>query len=240
MSNRRFDAETLRRVLDLRERPAYSIPVAAHYLQMPVATLRSWVLGRTYPTEAGARRFKPLIALSQESPPLMSFHNLAEAHVLCAIRREQRIGLGPIRKALDYVGRKFHSVHPLLDHRFETDGAALFVRHLGKLVDVSASGQEVMREVLDARLRRLEREDLQVARLYPFTRAAELASPRTVLIDPRVAFGRPVLASRGIATGIIAERYKAGESIDDLANDYGCPGSEIEEALRCELHLQAA
>jgi uncharacterized protein (DUF433 family) len=240
MIQARFEAKKLRRSLDPRERPAYSIPMAAHYLQMPVTTLRSWVVGRNYPTAAGAKRFKPLIELAEESPPLLSFNNLAEAHVLCAIRREQQIGLRPIRAALDYLGRKFQSRHPLLDHRFETDGTGLFVRHLGKLVDVSASGQEVMREVLDAHLKRLEREDRKVARLYPFTRAASLDGPRSVFIDPRYAFGRPVLAGIGISTGVIAERYKAGESVDELAKDYGCTRPEIEEALRCELRLEAA
>ncbi len=52
--------------------------------------------------------------------------------------------------------------------------------------------------------------------------------------------GRPVLAGRGIPTIVIAQRYKAGESIDSLVEDYGCERAEIEEAIRCELHLEAA
>ena len=44
----------------------------------------------------------------------------------------------------------------------------------------------------------------------------------------------------GIPTAIIAERYKAGESIDDLARDYDRERDEIPEAIRCELHLAAA
>ncbi len=64
--------------------------------------------------------------------------------------------------------------------------------------------------------------------------------PRTVVIDPRVSFGRSVLAGTGIPTAIIAERYKAGESVDALADDYGRKRVEIEEAIRCELALDAA
>jgi uncharacterized protein (DUF433 family) len=44
------------------------------------------------------------------------------------------------------------------------------------------------------------------------------------------------LTSSGIATAVIAERYKAGESVDELADDYGRKRLEIEEAIRCELH----
>ena len=39
----------------------------------------------------------------------------------------------------------------------------------------------------------------------------------------------------GIPTAVIANRYKAGESIEDLAGDYDSPHLEIEEAIRCEL-----
>jgi uncharacterized protein (DUF433 family) len=49
-----------------------------------------------------------------------------------------------------------------------------------------------------------------------------------------------VLAGTGIPTAIVAERYKAGESIDELAEDYGRSRKEIEEAIRCELWLEAA
>jgi uncharacterized protein (DUF433 family) len=49
-----------------------------------------------------------------------------------------------------------------------------------------------------------------------------------------------VLAGTGIPTAIIAERYKAGEEIGALADDYGRPTLEIEEAIRCELYTRAA
>ena len=55
-----------------------------------------------------------------------------------------------------------------------------------------------------------------------------------MVIDPRVQFGRPCLAGRGIPTAIITERYKAGDSIQILADDYRCPAHEIEEAIRYE------
>ena len=47
-------------------------------------------------------------------------------------------------------------------------------------------------------------------------------------------------AGSGIPTTIIAERYKAGESVDELADDYGRKRLEIEEAIRCELDERAA
>ena len=241
MPKLQFNVRNLRRNVDPREMPAYSIPVAAHYLQLPEATLRSWVLGRTYPLKDGTkRRFKPLIVLPDKRITLLSFLNLAEAHVLSALRREHEILMPHIRSALNFVSNKFGWKRPLIEQEFRTDGVGLFIDHYGRLIDVSADGQVVMRQVIEAYLERLEWENMTVARLYPFTRARDIHSPRSIVIDPRYSFGRPVLARSHISTEAIVDRYKAGESIDELAEDYGCQRLEIEEALRCELGLQAA
>jgi uncharacterized protein (DUF433 family) len=53
-------------------------------------------------------------------------------------------------------------------------------------------------------------------------------------IDPRISFGRPVIAGTRIATAVIGERWRAGESVEALAADYGRSLAEIEEAIRCE------
>jgi uncharacterized protein (DUF433 family) len=43
--------------------------------------------------------------------------------------------------------------------------------------------------------------------------------------------------STGIPTVILAERYKLGETMSDLADDYSCETSLIEEAIRWELPM---
>ncbi|HTU23940.1 MAG TPA: DUF433 domain-containing protein [Pirellulales bacterium] len=238
----RFDPATTLRYRDTLEVPNYGIPEVARYLRMPVATLRSWVLGRDYPTGKGKKRFQPLIELADPASHLLSFVNLAEAHVLCACRRFHQIRMDKIRAAIDYVAKELGSAHPLVDCQFETNGISLFVGRYGELVDVSAQGQAVIRELIEQYLERLERADGRVARLYPFTRPAIGAeNPRSVFIDPRVSFGRPTLATVHVATAAIAERYFAGESVDHLAEDYGCEKLDVEEAIRCELRpLDAA
>lgn len=226
---------------DPRELPAYGLTEAAHYLRIPKATLRSWVLGRYYPIQSGRRFFRPVITLPERNRLLLSFMNLVEAHVLDAIRREHEIPLEKVRRALHYLQNQFPSKHPLTDQRFETDGLSLFVEKYGKLINISADGQLAMRKLLEAHLRRIERDDAGFAvRLFPFTRKRELEEPRAIVIDPYVSFGRPVLFGTGIATAVIAERYKAGESVDQLAQDYERERLEIEEAIRCELEVEAA
>lgn len=230
-----------RRPADLRETPTYGLTEAAHYLRMPVATLRSWVLGRPYPTGAGRRFFQPLIAIADPARRLLSFLNLVEAHVLCAIRRDHKIALASARRAVTYVERELAVRRPLATQKFETDGASLFVQHYGRLIDASQHGQLALRELLGAHLRRIEWDEHELAlRLFPFTRKGQADEPRFIVIDPRVSFGRPVLAGTGIPTSVIAERYKAGESMEELSRDYARSRVEIEEAVRCELPLEAA
>ena len=135
---------------DPRELPAYSITEAARYLRMPEATLRSWVVGRPYPTTDGRRFFRPVIHLPGTGHPVLSFVNMVEAHVLDAIRRQENIALHKVRTAVDFLERQYHSRHPLVEHQFETDGLDLFIQKAGLLINLSQAGQLAMREVVAA------------------------------------------------------------------------------------------
>ena len=229
---------------DPREMPAYSIPEAAHYLQLPPSTLRSWTKGWRYPTRAGEKRSTPLItppAAPEQGPRLLSFVNVVESHVLNAVRREHRITMPKVREALTYLEGYLPSTHPLADQKFETDGVDLFIEQYGRLVNISQDGQLAIRHVLRLYLSRIERDRAGVpVKLYLFTRSLQADEPKVVAIDPYVSFGRPILVGTGIPTAVIADRYKAGESIHALAEDYERPPRDIEEAIRCELHPKAA
>lgn len=235
-------ASTLtRRSQDPRELPAYSLIEAAHYIRVPSATLRSWVRGRHYPTDTGQKFFRPLITLPDADSPALSFVNLVEAHVLAAIRKDHGIQLRKVRRALRYVERNLGTKHPLADQRFETDGLDLFIDQYGDLINASQEGQLALRALLEARLKRIVRDPAGMAiKLYPFTRRESPDQPKYIVIDPKISFGRPVLVGTGISTAVVAERYKAGDSIAALADDYARPTEEIEEAIRCELQLDAA
>ena len=223
------------------EQPAYSIAEASRYLSIPPATLRSWAAGRKYPTGSGPKFFRPIIQLPDDARAGLSFVNLVEAHVLDAIRRHHQVPLSKIREAIHYLRKHFSSTHPLAEQRFQTDGVDLFVEKFDQLINVTQSGQIALRELLKAHLHRVEHDATgNAVRLYPFTRKRDLHEPKVVVIDPHISYGRPVLVGTGIPTALVAERYKAGESIDELAEDYGRSRNEIEEAIRCELWLKAA
>ena len=62
---------------------------------------------------------------------------------------------------------------------------------------------------------------------------------RLIVIDPTVCGGRAVIDQTRIAVEVVAERFKAGDSFQDLASDYGCAPEAIQEAIRCELPIAA-
>ena len=88
---------------DLRDQAAYGLAEAARYLKLPAPTLRSWVAGRAYPKAKGVGHFRPLIHPPQKQPPVLSFWNLIEAHVLRSLRTEHGVSLRAVREAVDYA-----------------------------------------------------------------------------------------------------------------------------------------
>lgn len=226
----------------LRRTPAYPFAEAAHYLGLPRSTLRAWCLGQGYAYRGQVRRFKPLIRLDGKRGEGLSFLNLVEAHVLAAITRVHGVPMQNVRQALKFVSEQLDIDRPLVHVQFQTNGVDLFVTELDRLLNVSRHGQIEMASMLRAHLRRVERDPAGVPiKLFPFTRKdVSTDAPEPIEIDPRVAFGRPVLRGRAVPTAVLADRFKAGDSLQELAGDYGASTAEIEEAIRCELDRRAA
>jgi uncharacterized protein (DUF433 family) len=223
---------------DPREIPAYRLTDAATYLGIAVPTLRSWVKGTHYSIKGGKKFFRPVFSLPDPKLPLLSYTNLVEAFVLSSLRRQHKIDLYKIRIAIRALQREFHSRHPLAEHEFETNGIDIFVQNYGQLIDVGRDGQLAMRQLLETYLTRVEHDPAgRAARLYPFIRLNGTAQPRNVVINPYVSFGKPVIAGTGLPTRVVAERFKAGDSIPQIAADYGRKEEEIDDAIRYELRV---
>jgi uncharacterized protein (DUF433 family) len=227
---------------EVRRTPAYTFSEAAHYLRVPATTLRAWCVGQDYKSKGRSKHYHRVIRLDGASHEGLSFLNLVEAHVLIGLRRVYRLPLPKIRRALEWTSKKLNLSRPLAEARFATDGVNLYIDHVAQLIDVGKDGQIAMREIMEAYLRRVERDPRGVPiKLYPFTRKEPATeTERAVVIDPAVAFGRPVLAGTRVPTAILADRFKAGDALKELADDYRTTSQAIEEALRCELDRREA
>jgi uncharacterized protein (DUF433 family) len=203
--------------------PAYSCLQAAHYVGVPKHTLARWI------GEEGL--------IQTPAPSSLSFNNLAEAHILKAMRKVHGLSLQSIRNALRELSEFRKSEHPLLDETFETDGVDLCIREQDQVINLSRKGQREIREFVALYMHRIERDKSgQIVNLYPFIVADRANEPKHVSISPIVSFGKPVLAGTGISTSVIAGRFIARDSVADLASEYGVSAAVLEDAIRWEMN----
>lgn len=220
---------------DPRNQPAYALAEAARYLKLPAATLRTWTLGRAYPTTRGPGRFPVLIHPAGKNPTSLSFWNLIEAHVLRAFRTEHGVSIKELRRAVEFAEKRLQIDRLLLRPELRSEAGQLFLERYGQLINLSASGQLAMRHVLENHLARVIWDEARFpVRLHPFLAADTHAGAMPIVIDPRLAFGRPVLLSQRISTAAIVDRIDAGERPADVALDYGLTEADIDQAVLYE------
>lgn len=211
---------------DVRDFPRYSISEAAFYVRVPANTLRAWTLGQDYIAQPGRHRtFKPLIELADKKNKLLSFYNLVEAHILRFTTEQRGVPLQSVRKALDYIHKTIPDKHPLLTQNFETSGKDLFVQYLGGTINATAHGQQAMREVLKKYLKLIPRGgDGLPIRIFPI-------NTRRLAIDPLFSSGKPIVRDKGIMASVLWGRSKSGETVAEIARDYGLREIEVKEAV---------
>jgi uncharacterized protein (DUF433 family) len=224
------------------ELPLYTVAEAARIVDVPPTTLATWSKG--YVRHVPGRRDVvggPIVSSTAPERPggaSIPFVGLAEALVLAAMRRS-KVPMQRIRPALDALDRNIGVEHALASRKLYTDGAELLFDYgeshrttaEGRLVRdlvVVRSGQRVFAEAIDAYLRRIDyAPDGYAARIHvpAYDRAA-------VVADPARSFGAPILERGGARVDDVLQRFWAGESVDELADEFGAPIDQLEDVVR--------
>lgn len=220
---------------DPREVPLYTLSEVAHHVHVPRATLRTWLEGRDYLASGELRHSSRVLVRPSVDDDRLSFNNLIEAHVLRALRTRHGIPMGEVRKALAYAEAECGVERLLIDEALMAAPGEMFLREYGRLLSLTQTGQFAIEAVLKSFLQRVVRDANGFPiRLYPFVAPDVYHDRRVIAIDPRLAYGRPSVASKGISTGILADRTNAGETIAELAETYGLSRDDVEEAILYE------
>ena len=215
----------MRAPIDLLEIPNYGLSETAHILRVPAHDIRRWI-------DDG---------LVQSSSKGVSFRNLLELHILKALRKESRLPMQRIKRALEEFGQIESVAHPLLDPRLETDGIHLFLHAGTEYLNLNRHRQMGMPDIVSIFLRRIDRHADGGMTYFPFISSESVNDPRAIQMTPNVAFGRPVLANTGISADVIVGRFRARDTIHALAEEYGVSATMIEDCVRWELpQLNAA
>jgi uncharacterized protein (DUF433 family) len=236
-----------RNYTDDREVPRYSVAEISLYLHLKARTVHNWFFGRYYTTSEGRVFWNPVAMPAAHDPKgfSLSFFNLVEAHVLAATR-SFKISMKSIRFAMDELVRKYPNarLHPLLSKDFETDGCDLFIRELANqgeevILNLNKPDQYGLRAMMEEYLERIIR-DKQFLPTEIFPMLNHDKKDRTIVISQGVAAGRPTIAGTGIRAAAVWNRYKAGETEAELADDYGINEQEIKKAITYFTSLRAA
>lgn len=217
---------------DIRDAPAYTFAEASRYLRLPAPTVRVWVVG----LDSARQHFRPLIRRPNPRDKRLSFNNLVEIHVLRALRTQHGVKMAGVRRALEYAEKECGIPRLLIHRDLRASAGEIFLDKYSELISLSKGGQLALRQVLEAALKRVV-YDPQGApiQLYPSWMPYPSEGPRkSVMLDPRVGFGNPVTARRRISTAVLASRFDFGESVDDLAVDYGLNPEDVEDAIGFE------
>jgi uncharacterized protein (DUF433 family) len=220
---------------DPREAPLYTLAEVAHHVHVPRATLRAWLEGRDYQASGEVRHSARVLARPDPNDERLSFNNLIEAHVLRALRTRHGIPMNEVRRALAYAEAECGIERLLINEALMAAPGEMFLREYGRLLSLTHSGQFAMEAVLKSFLQRVVRDAQGFpVRLYPFVAPDVYHDHRVIAIDPRLAYGRPSVASKGISTAILVDRTNAGETIEELAEYYGLNRDDVEEAILYE------
>lgn len=205
---------------DPRDTPIYSVAEAAAYVGVPRSTLRHWLK-----PPAGQRA---IIEAADPYTPQLSFYNLLEAHVL-RIALNRKTWLRRVREAVERLREQHPTAqHPLLEKDLFTSTGyrSLFAKTLtGSVENLSFHGQLEFKQFFRNHLSRIDWDETGAYQLRPHRF-------QHVTINHKVSGGRPTVKGTGILVTILASRHRAGESVRDLADDYGISDSDVRDAIR--------
>jgi len=212
---------------DIRDWPAYTVPEAAGYLKTPAHALRSWtrVLERSImrrPAPPG-----PLIEPACRTPLRLSFNNLVECHTLRALVTRHRVSVGSALVAAEAAKEICREERLFLSNPLLAGAGEIFIEKYGKITNVTKSGQLAMKAMLEGLPESIQRDEFNLPRrFYP-----PYGENNIIIIDPYIAFGKPIIAHRGISTSAIVSRLDSGETVDEIAEDYSLNPVDIKRVV---------
>jgi uncharacterized protein (DUF433 family) len=208
---------------------------AVGYLGIPRSTLQHW---------ARDGDGEPLITTFEASgrEATVPFIGFAEAYVLSAFRKAG-VPIQRIRPAIEALTSTIGVEHALASQKLYTDGAEVLFDYATKRredelleLTVVRTGQRQFTEVVRDYLKRIKYGNdgwAEQVRLPIYEHV-------DVVVDPQRAFGLPNVVHGGARVEDLVDRFQAGDSIADIANDFGVATDEVEDVIRVATRAAAA
>ncbi|CAB3804326.1 Putative antitoxin VapB45 [Paraburkholderia ultramafica] len=220
----------------------YTFHEASRLTKIPVRDLRRWLDGYSYRDKAhhSPVSIAPLwqAELASEEMEGISFHDLLEIRFVRAFR-QHGVSLQTIRLASRKARELFEMPYPFTSRRFQTDGRTIFtsaMKETGEteLLDL-VKGQYAFQKIIEPSLYRgIEFDEDDVAkRWYPSPRS------KAVMLDPEIAFGKPIVTDCAIRTSTLYDAFVAEGDKNFVARLYEVGVTAVEAAVAFEESLAA-
>ena len=218
----------------------YSLSDAERLTRIPRSRIRRWLEGYSYSYGGRVKRSEPIVRadLSREVGELaLTFADLMEVRFLDAFR-DRGVSWSSIRIAAARVGEFIDSTHPFSTKRFKTDGHTILAEmaHQGdgdQLLDLVRNQWEIHKIVSRFLFAGVEFDEFDRPRLWRPVRHLR------VVIDPRRAFGAPIVIDGSVQTRALAAAARAERSHRAAARMYRVPLRAVTDAVRFERNFAA-
>lgn len=213
----------------------YLVPDAARILRLPLSVLRSWVSGRL----DDDRRYSPageFVTEGEGADRHFGFHALIELFTIAQLRKRS-IPMSTVRQARGELMERFQTPHPFALKGLMTSGRTL-IKSLNDdiLLELGTRGQTAFSKVLEPFCAGLDFDQASslASRYFP------LGREHPVVVDPRRAFGRPVIEGTNLTTEAVMSLLRGGESAENIAESFRISTEAVLAAKAFEQQKAAA
>jgi len=223
------------KVTSLLDRAIYSYADVDRLIGLTPGTGRRWLEGY----QRAGEFYQPVLRTEPTGGDAVTWGEMVEARWLNGFRG-QRVSLQRLRPAVVRLREEFGQ-YPLAHARplLDVEGREL-VRRVQDEVSLDRQLQFVVirndQLMLDLRAQRF-RDAVTYEAGVAVTLCPAERTPQ-VRMDPRRSFGQPSV--RGVRTDVLAEDYRAGETLESLADLYDLELTQVDQAIRYEMISSAA
>lgn len=217
-----------------RSSPLYSVPEVARLAHITSVTVRRWLYGDDNP----GRYMRPVFDRDRATQfgLTVSFLELAEVVIVSEFRRKH-IKLERVRRAHQFARDTFHLDYPFARLSLRTDGVHILLefqeREPGDRLLELSEGQWALPGHVAERLEAFDFFDDLAERWYP------LGHHIPIVIDPRFGAGLPTVPGRRLPILTVYKRWKTGEPIKVLCEDFDLQPEITERMLQYAENIAA-
>jgi uncharacterized protein (DUF433 family) len=209
----------------------YTLQEAERLTGAQAREVSRWLFGYTIKGGIGAPLWKSQLADLDEK--VIGFRDLMELRIVKALRNHD-VPLQVIRAVIEGAKAMFGTEYPFTAHRFLTDGKSIFSEALQEHGDAEMTDLAKRQLVFEHIVRPALYTGIEFAGDGRAMRWFPLKRSKVIVLDPEIAFGKPVLTDYGVRTEIVAETFKAEKNKQTVASLFDIPVAAVEAAIRYE------